>query len=187
MKRPLGISLKLALGAVMAGIASYVAVALWSESRMVYPTPDRKSTFLQTYTPDVVVRPFFSPTWAGNWGGSKEALAGEGHATFKEYFQARFGMRSEEQPALMSTMSQSVVAALESSGARITDRSGSDAKGYQFKYAEGKSAGNIVLQPVRRLVEPDLAGFGRGYIEVLKSPGETPVEVAMSIEETWTK
>ncbi len=96
-------------------------------------------------------------------------------------------MRSEDQQDLMSALTQSIVAGLAGSGARITSETGDDAGGYKFKYTEGKSAGTIVLRPVKQLDPDRLHEYVSGGKKTLQflNPGEVPVEVVMSIEETW--
>src|SRR5579871_6361084 len=66
-----------------------------------------------------------------------------------------------------------------------------ETKGFQFKYTEGKSAGVISLEPAQQL-DPDHLGGKHGHGPAKRSlcslhPDAIPVEIEVSIQETWTE
>jgi hypothetical protein len=81
------------IGNSLVGLLSIFAVALSGDDQMVYPTPELRSAFLDTYHPDSVIKPFMSPCWIGSLGNSDVPEARTGSATFKKTFEARLGKR----------------------------------------------------------------------------------------------
>ena len=148
----------IAAGILIIASVCCVAAAVVLEARRVYPKPEMKSTFLQTYDPNVFVRPFVSPRWIQDSVVTDGAGARDGFATFEKNFEASFVMCSAEQQTLMRILTQSIVATLRGSGARIANETGNDADGYHFAYIQGKSTGTIVLRPVKQLDLNHLGG-----------------------------
>jgi hypothetical protein len=175
-----------ALGVVLTTIAGVLIMG----SQTVYATPERRSAFLKTYTPDTVMNTFQSSAWNGGSGASDEAAAGE-HATFRKMFDARFAMRSEDRKALTAALYQDIVDEVRNVGGWVYDTTGDDAVGYRLRYVDGKSIGTISLGPALELDPGHLGGLyaDKPRKESLRnlSPGEIPVEVTISIEEIWMR
>ena len=179
------------IGVFVGGLLSLIAAAVISEARMVYATPERRSAFLKTYTPDAVVKPFTSPRWSADFGSSDVSEAGQGRAEFKKMFDARMAIRSEDRKALTAALSQDIINELSNSGGWVYEKKGDANVGHRFKYVAGKSTGTISLTPVQQLDPDHLGGlYGDGpkkeSLQFLH-PDEVPVEFTISIEETWTR
>jgi hypothetical protein len=58
-----------------------------------------------------------SSRWIGSLGSSDVAEGGDGAATYKKTFEARFAMQSDDRQALASTLSCQILAELKALGA----------------------------------------------------------------------
>lgn len=178
------------IGISLVGLLSIFAVALSGDDKMVYPTPELRSAFLDTYNPDSVIKPFMSPRWIGSLGNSDVPEGGSGTATFKKTFEARFAMQSHDRQRLANALRDQIVVELKASGVTF-EQHGNDAEGFKFRYVEGKSAGSITLKPVQQLDEDHLGGpNGSGPSKLslqFLQPGEIPVQVGVAVDETRTK
>jgi hypothetical protein len=180
----------LVFGGVLGVVVTAIVGALILGSQTVYATPERRSAFLKTYTPNTVIKTFQSPGWYGGSGASDNPHAGE-HATFQKMFDARFAMRSEDRKALTAALHQGIVDEVRDAGGWVYDTTGDDAVGYRLRYVDGKSIGTISVGPALELDPDHLGGLyaDRPRKESLLnlSPGEIPVEVTISIEEIWMR
>ncbi len=167
------------------------AMVLISNMRLVYATPERRSTFLNDYSPESVIKPFTSTRWISDLGTGEGAAAGDGAANYTKMFEARFAMRSGDTQVLSAALAEGIIDELQKSGGRLVEQTRDDAGGFHFKYAEGRSAGTLTLTPVRRL-DPDHLGGPNGVGPKKESllflqADEIPVEFSVSVEETWKR
>lgn len=166
-------------GAIACLLALMLLLAHYADSRMVYATPDRESAFLKSYSPDNTIKGFAIPNWGVTGSSGNSAGAGYGEARFKKDFDSRFVIRPEDRHGLSMALTETIVAMISDTGAQLTEQTGNENDGFQFKYTAGKSAGTITLGPVRQ-------GPSKPWFRYL-NPGEIPVQVQMTIRETWTK
>ena len=176
------------------GIACFLAVMLflrmYGNSRTVYATPERESTFLKSYSPDATIKGFAVPNWGITGSRGDSAGSGIGEATFRKDFDPRFVIRPEDRQELITALSQGIVSTLKQTGAYLTQQTGDAENGFQFKYTQGESAGTITLGPVVRLGNDHGGADGSARSEPwfrFLNPDEIPVEVQMTIQETWTR
>jgi hypothetical protein len=176
------------------GIACFLAVMLFlaviADSRTVYATPDRQSAFLREYTPENTIKGFAIPNWGVTGSSGNSAGAGVGEARFRKDFDSRFVIRPEDRHWLSMALTETIVAMIADTGAQLTEQTGNENNGFQFKYTEGKSAGTITLGPVVQLGNDHSGANGSGLSKPwfrFLNPDEIPVEVQMTIRETWTR
>ena len=172
------------------GLVSIFAAALIDQHRLVYPTPERQSTFLRTYNPQTTIKEFLGSRPVPTSGGADGSEGGNGAATYNKMFEAQFPLRPDDRQALTNALAQQIVADLRDSGGSIVEQRGNDADGFTFKYVEGKSTGTVTLKPLRKLDEDELASLnpvGSKSLPWWVNPGEVPVEFTVSVKETWTR
>jgi hypothetical protein len=82
------------------------ALGQWIDQRYltVFPTPDRKSTFFDTYNPDTVLSPVSSPHFIFHGKESKGGEGGRKAAELNRHIERFLALHGEQPASLMQTL-----------------------------------------------------------------------------------
>jgi hypothetical protein len=164
----------LALLLVLAGCLIWIAV---EHERLVSPSLENESAFLQTYTPAKVIGQFKSAKLSQQSVGTS-AGAGSGFATHEADFEPTLVINAGDWVALMQAVRDDIASRLAAQGGKILEESGSPVDGFQIKYAARKSRGTVAVEPLRGLAAASLPGTG-------SAPGKVTINFRIRINETW--
>lgn len=162
-------------------LVAIVAMAV-DRARTTYPTPEMRSTFLQSYTLAPVLDRFRCAKHPYGGGDGFGSGAGYGFTTHDRELHHFFVMKPSERAALMAALFESVASQLNSAGAQISAETGDAAAGFHFDYVIGKSRGAVSIDP---LTNANGARTEKAYR--LLCPDSVPVSVNVRIEEKWNK
>lgn len=142
---------------------------------LVSPTPETKSTFFRTFTPDNIVQRFVcEPGWGS---GGQSNSAGISYVTNQKDFDQYFAIHASDWMPVMQALEGSISAQL---GAQLLHQSGNVMDGFSVQYKSGKALGTIRVDPLKT-VDPDTLG-PQGVCK-----GGIAVRLKVSVQERWYK
>jgi hypothetical protein len=133
---------------VLVGFVVGVVVREFQNRHLVYATSERRSDFINRYSPKAVVERFrdkgFGPVWIDGPG----AAAGDGFVTNSGGFRGTFAIRPDECVPLMTALDEDASAELARDGAQILARRGDPAGGFHYEYKLGSNVGYVTILPL---------------------------------------
>ena len=123
------------------------ALAWWTHTRLIYPTPETESVFLKNYTPAHVVDRFREnesfQSMHHNGAG-----AGDTFVTHNSGFEFYIVLRRDKWEPLMEALRDDVLQQLANDGAKVLSQTGTACDRFQLDYSIGKSVGSVTISPV---------------------------------------
>ena len=156
------------------------AMAKFAVSRadLVRPTPETRSAFLNTYSPQDVFKRFDLHLGAQSADGSA-AAAGKGFATHRRTFDYALVIRAQDAPALPKALAEQATESLQNAKLNVLEQSRTTRDGYVIHYGSGPTDGTITIDPVK----PD----PKAQEQLRTSADKLPVTEHIVVQEKWTK
>jgi hypothetical protein len=166
------------IGISLASVLCAIAPVLIYQNRLVYAAPERKSAFLQSYSPDETIKAFLAPDGIISRGGADEGVAGLDKPKYKKVFESRFVMPCDDGPKLTVALAHNTALAITSNGGQVFLTTGNDVQGFTLGYVDGRSIGTVVMTPVHAAEAK--------FHWPLRS-GQILGTVKVTVDETWAK
>jgi hypothetical protein len=167
---------------VLVGLLSIAGVVFaLSRTRYLHPSPETKSAFFKSYTPDRALDSFQcngSHSKASSQAGSK---AGHEFVTERKEFEPALVIKAKNWMPLMSRLAHDVASQLTTQGSTILDQTGDARDGFRFDYTVGNTFGTVTIRPME-IIDPRSVTGETGIL-----PDEQAVRMHISIHEQWFK
>jgi hypothetical protein len=179
VKLPLKLTAFAAVGFATLLVAGAI-VSVVVHAGMVYPTPDTRSAFLESYSLDGVVRSF-----AAHTGSEQQMVRGadahKGFATHLKTVEATFAVESKDREAVMAMVQSDVAVRLRRQTSAITSESTLPDGSLRFAYTTGNTEGTVLVKALKQEDAPSISG--RAGLP----RGEVAITVGVEIQEKWIK
>lgn len=169
-----GVALLLIVGVIILQVAFVI-----HQAGLVYPRPETKSIFLNTYSPKKTIEAF-DLKQGGSSGGGEGSGAGNEFATHEKRFHFQFFINAQQRDALAKALADDVAEQLLRSGAKIVVTEHAADGSVAFRYVSGHTQGQAVVEPIKT--------GGRDYAVPFKPQANRPeVTARVNIKEKWFK
>ena len=132
-------------------------IAILVDQLFVYmPTPERRSVFIQDYSPNKVIDSFASEKYVGQGMGGMGSSAGyllgldrgsHRYVTNERTMEPWLNIRLDECGPLMTALRDDMLLNLIHDGAEVLSDSGDAGSGYRLRYRIGKIVGSATIAP----------------------------------------
>lgn len=133
-----------------------VAMTVWHQHLIFYPTPETESAFLKSYTPQHVIDSFIENE-GHSQGRGMSAGAGRDSVSHDGDFEFYVVLRRERWLPLMNALRDDVLQQLANSEAEVLSRGGNPHDGFRFDYRISKNSGSVMISPLS-VTPPSLIG-----------------------------
>lgn len=127
-------------------MSSIFVWAVIDNGRYYYPSPERKSAFIQNYSPDVIFDAFARNDFNRSAAGSYGSTAGTEFVTNDYQKDPTLVIDWDQHGSLMAELHHEMITQLEHSHAELLSESGDTKNGFHFVYKTGNIVGVAKIQ-----------------------------------------